>query len=115
MADLSTVYTFYTNRDAHAAFLHRVQAAVVKAALDVRNEQEPDPMTEAFRARQRWAIEALASPTYKASAMLPGLAVKANDAGLISEAGEISATDAQIRTTVAALVDEYSDYVPAAA
>lgn len=112
MADLSTVYTFFQNADAHSAFLHRVEAAVVETALDVRNVAEPSPMTAVYRSRQRWAVSALANPVQAAKVMLPGLAVTANDAGLISEAGEIDGTDAQIRSTVAGLVDEYSDYVP---
>jgi hypothetical protein len=115
MATLSTVYTFFVNKDAHAAFLHRVEAAIVKAALDVRNEEEPEPMTESFRSRQRWAVLALAGPTLAARAMLPALAILANNAELISEAGEITATDSQIESTVASLVDECSDYIPESA
>lgn len=115
MADLITVYTFFQNADSHAEFLHRVEAAVVEAALDVRVETEPSPMTETFRARQRWAVRALSGPTMEAKRMLPGLAIKANDAELISEVGVLSATDTQIRSTVAGLVDDYSDYVPESA
>lgn len=61
MADLSTVRTFFDNADAHSAFLHRVEAAVVETALDVRGEAAPSPMTEVYRSRQRWAVSALAN------------------------------------------------------
>ena len=115
MADLITVWGFFDNSDAYSEFLHKVAAAVAETALDVRGEAEPDPMTESFRSRQRWAVAALGDPMGKSQDMLPALAVKANDASLLSEEGEISATDAQIRTTVAGLVDELSDYVPEAA
>jgi hypothetical protein len=114
-ADLVTVYTFFRNADAYAAFLQRVTAAVVEAALDVRAESEPSPMTEAFRSRQRWAVSALQRPVETGRVMLPSLAVIANNAGLLSDEGEIDATDAQIRSSVAGLVDEMSDYVPEAA
>lgn len=118
MADLSTVYTFSQNADAHADFLHRVEAAIVDVALDVRAEPEPDPMTETHRSRQRWAVSALANPVQAAKTMLPGLAIIANLLNLISSAGVIDATDQQITTALTSaeydLVDKYSDYVPAA-
>ena len=115
MADLQTVRTFFDNPDAYSAFLHRVEAALVEEALNVRAEEEPSPMNELFRARQLLAINALNQPARWARVFLPALAVKANDAGLLSEQGNITATDAQIRATVAGLFSPYCDYVPASA
>ena len=115
MADLSTVFGFFENADAYSAFMQRVAAAVVETALEVRIEQEPSPMTEVFCSRQRWAVAALARPMVAAKAMLPALAVMANEAGLLSEGGVIDATDGQIRSSVSGLVPEMSDYVPEAA
>lgn len=112
MADLATVRAFFDNADAYSAFLHRVEAAVVETALAIRAEEEPDPMTELFRARQRLAISALALPPSYARTFLPALAVKANGAGLMDEQGNITASDAQIRASVADLFAPYSNYVP---
>ena len=114
MANLATIRTFFENADAYSAFLHRVEAAIVETALAVRAEEEPDPMTALFVARQNWALYALNHPQATARTLLPGLAVKANDAGLLSDAGVIDATDAQIRSTVSGLVNVYCNYVPEA-
>jgi hypothetical protein len=112
MADLATVRTFFDNADAYSSFLHRVEAAVVEAALDIRAEEEPDPMTGLFQARQQLALQVLTAPSTNAKRFLPALAIKANAAGLMSESGEISATDEQIRSVVADLFAPYSNYVP---
>jgi hypothetical protein len=118
MADLSHVQTFWQNADAHAAFLHRVTAALVKKALDVRVEDTPDPVTGAWVARQQWAAGVLSGPTgalNKARQMLPALAVKANDAGLLGEDGSITATDQQITGILDDdWVDLFAGYIPEA-
>ena len=114
MADLSTVYTFYNNKDAHAAFLQRLQAALVQKALEVRAEIEPDPMTPQFIARQGWARDVLYHPSFWGERMLPALAVKANDLGRIDDNGEIDASDAEIRGALANLIGPYSEYLPEA-
>lgn len=113
MADLITIRAFFDNADAYSPFLHRVEAAVVETALAVRTETPPNPVTQLFADRQTWAQAALRFPQSTAKTLLPALAVKANDTGLLSDTGQITATDAQIRATVAALVTAYSDYVPA--
>ncbi len=113
MADLSTIYTFFNNADAHAAFLHRIQTALVETALAVRAENEPDPKTDRFAARQRWARDALLNPIHVAHRLLPAIAVKANDAGRIDEQGNVTASDNEIRATVLSLVDTFADYVSA--
>jgi hypothetical protein len=115
MADLITIRNFFDNADAHSAFLHRVAAAIIESALAIRGEEEPDPMTQLFVDRQLWAVSALQAPVSTARLMLPALAVKANDAGLLSDAGEISATDAQIRSAAAGLVNACCSYVPSLA
>jgi hypothetical protein len=119
MADLANVWNFYDNADAYAAFLHRVEAAVVEKAVALREEDEPSPVTEAWIARQQWAVSVLSGPShaaYQAKAMLPALAIKANDAGLLSDTGVITATDNQIRATIDdAFVDLHAGYVPEAA
>lgn len=114
MADLANVWTFYENHDAHSDFLHRVAAATIETALTIREETPPEPVTGLWAARQAWAACSLGDPLGAASNMLPGLAVKANDAGLLSEDGEITATDSQIRSTVAGIIDTYSGYFPPA-
>jgi len=111
-ADLLTARTFFSNADAYSQFLHRVETALCEAALAIRAEAEPDPVTALHIARQNYAIQVLTSPTDAARRMLPGLVIAANDAGLLSEAGAIDATDAQIRTKVADLITAYSAYVP---
>jgi hypothetical protein len=111
-ASLSTVYTFFQNADAYASFLHRVEAAVVAVALNIRGEQEPSPVTPLFRARQLWALDALARPTLVARGLLPALATLANDAGLLSTQGVINATDEQILNTLPGLVVKVCNYVP---
>ena len=120
-ADLLTARTFFSNAacpgalsgDAYSEFLHRVETALCETALDIRAEAEPDPVTAIHVARQQYAIQVLSSPTDAARRMLPGLVIAANEAGLLSEAGVIDATDAQIRAKVVDLVNAYSGYVPA--
>jgi hypothetical protein len=118
MADLANVWNFYDNPDAYAAFLHRVEAAVVEKAVALREEAEPSPVTHDWRARQEWATSVLGGPHHVAAAakaMLPALAVKANAAGLLSDTGVITATDNQIRATLDDdFVDLHAGYVPAA-
>ena len=118
MADLANVWNFYDNADAYAAFLHRVEAAIVAKAIALREEAAPSPVTEAWRARQSWACDVLSGPSTaaaKARAMLPALAVKANSAGLISDQGEIDATDAQITATIDDdFVDLHAAFIPEA-
>ena len=116
MADLLNVWTFFDNADQYAEFLHRVSAALVETALDVRDEEAPDPVTGGYAARQAWAVAALGGPDGAQAAavgMLPALAVKANDGGLLDDEGNLTATDQQIRTTVAALVDALAGYYAA--
>ena len=117
-ADLMNLTVFFENADAHAAFLHRITAAVVEKASALREEEAPDPVTELWRARQEWALAALtgiSGATTAARAMLPGLAVKANDAGFLSDTGTIDVTDTQIRAVITdAFVDLYAGYIPPA-
>ena len=116
MADLSTVHLFFNNADAYSAFLARVETAIVEKAVELRGEAEPSPVTGAWAARQAWAVSVFANTASlqaRARAMLPAMAVKANDADLIDDNGEIDATDAQIRATITdAFVDLHSGYVP---
>ena len=115
-ADLLYLTNFFENADAHAAFLHRVTAAIVEKAAALRAEDPPNPVTEAWQARQRWALSALSGipgATAAARAMLPGLAVKANDSGYLTPAGVIDVTDSQIRAVLSdAFVDLYAGHVP---
>jgi hypothetical protein len=115
-ADLMNLTTFFENADAHAAFLHRITAAVVEKAAALRAETPPDPVTDAWRARQQWAHNTLAGisgATAAARAMLPGLAVRANDAGFLTAAGTIDVTDTQIRAVLDDdFVDLYAAYIP---
>ena len=102
-ANLENIWLFFDNADAYNPFLHRVEAALVEKALALRGETAPDPVTGAWAARQTWASIVLSSPgalRAKARAMLPALAVRANDAGLLSDQGTITATDTQIRATI---------------
>jgi hypothetical protein len=117
MPELADVQTFWQNADAHAAFLHRVAAAIVERAVAIRQEDPPDPVTAQWRARQQWARSALSGADgalAKARQMLPALAVEANDSGLLSETGEVDAADAQIRNIVGddAWLDTFTDYIP---
>ena len=116
MADLSTVHLFFNNADAYAMFLARVEAAIVEKAIAVRGEAEPAPVTGAWAARQAWAVSVFASTDSlqaRARAMLPALAVKANDAGLIDDDGFVDATDTQIRVSIDDdFVDWHAGYVP---
>ena len=118
MADLANVWKFYDNADAYTDFLHRVEAAIVQKAVALREEAAPSPVTEVWRARQDWAVQVLNGPAgaaAKAKAMLPALAVKANSAGLISDQGEIDATDAQITATIDDdFVDLHAAFIPEA-
>ncbi len=116
MADLANVWNFYDNPDAYAAFLHRVEAAIVEKAMDLRDEAAPNPVTAQWAARQDWAVSVLSGAAHaaaEAKAMLPGLAVKANNAGLLSEDGVLTATDAQIIATIDDdFIDLHAGYVP---
>ena len=111
--NLANVFTFFTNRDQHAAFRERVAAAIQEWAIDARAEAAPSPVTGEWAARQRWADWALKNPMQATDQMLPGLVVVANNAGLISADGILTATDQQIRATVGdSFVDRYAGYVP---
>lgn len=117
MADLATVKVFFENADAHNAFKARAAAALAEWAIAERGETAPSPVTDIWVARQEYARSVLgggaAGVMRVAESMLPALAVKANDAGLLAEDGEISATDTQIRGTVDdAFVDLFADNVP---
>ena len=117
-ADLMNLTLFFENADAHATFLHRVTAAVVEKAAELRAENPPEPVTEAWRTRQQWALAALSGipgATAAARTMLPGLAVKANDAGFLTANGTIDVTDTQIRAVLDdTFVDLYAGYIPPA-
>ncbi len=117
-ASLENVQMFWRNADAHAVFLHRVAAAIVEAAKDLRQQDPPNPITAGWQARQHWATAALngaPGALLKARQMLPALAVTANDAGLLSEDGTITATDNQIRNILSATwIDMFTGYVPEA-
>ena len=112
MADLQAVMTFINNADAHLVFVDRVTVAVYEEALTLR-ETPAVPMTDEGYAAQEWALRVFGNPRVEALRMLPALTIKANDAALIDAQGEIDVTDAQVRSTVAALVGEYSTYIPA--
>jgi hypothetical protein len=111
-ADLSNLYKFMTSGDHHAAFLHRVAAALQEWAMDARTESSGDAQ---WVERQEWAVWALKNPLAAATQILPGLATIANDAGFIAADGSIDASDSQIRAAITdALVDRYAGYVPPA-
>ena len=118
-ADLMNLTIFFENADAHGAFLHRVTAAVVEKATALRAETPPNPVTELWRARQSWALNALtgiSGALAAARAMLPGLAVKANEAGFLTAGGVIDVTDTQIRAVIDDdFVDVYAGHIPDAA
>jgi hypothetical protein len=115
-ASLETLWTFTTNADAHATFLHRVAAAIVEWAVVERESDTPSLVTPLWVARQEWVVWALKNPLAAATQILPSLAIKANAAALISDAGIITASDAQIRSVINdALIDLYAGYVPPAA
>jgi hypothetical protein len=111
----ATVQLFFSNADAHAAFLSRVTARLVEWAIAAREAAPPDPVTEAYAARMNFANAILAGQAgavAKGRAILPALAVKANAADLIDEDGYITATDAQILATVDdAFIDLHSGYI----
>jgi hypothetical protein len=114
----ATVETFFRNADAHSAFLARVTARLVEWAVSTRAACPASP-TGAEYSRQAFAVQVLqgqAQALARARALLPALAVKANDAGLIAEDGTITATDAQITATVDDdFVDLHAGYIPEAA
>ena len=116
MASLAHVQTFWDNADAHTAFLARVAAAIVETATSLRQEAAPNPVTADWQARQQWAVYTLhgaPGALSRARLMLPALAVTANDAGLLSEDGEITATDNQIRGILTdTWIDMFTEYVP---
>jgi hypothetical protein len=112
MAALDGVYTFFENADAHASFLHRVEVALYEKALDLRENPPASPLAAVDTARQLWAMRILDNPIVEARRFLPGMSIKANNAGFINDQGVLTATDAQIRTTVAALITVYSGYIP---
>ena len=111
----ATVETFFSNRDAHAAFLARVAARLVEWAV-VEREAIPPAPTALEVARQQFAVAVLSGvdgAMGQARRLLPELAIKANAAGLIDANGNITATDAQIAATVVdALIDLHAGYVP---
>lgn len=115
---LETVKRFFENADAYAGFLARVEAAIVAKAMALREAAAPSPVTAAWVARQNWAVSVLsgaASVERQARAMLPALAVKANNAGLLVEDGTITATDQQIVVTIDDdFIDVHAGYVPEA-
>lgn len=115
-ASLANVQTFWDNADAHSAFLARVAAAIVEAAIQIRQGSLPSPITEDWRYRQYWAnavLRGAPGALDKAREMLPALAVKANDAGLLDESGNLDATDAQIRNILSSSwIDIFTGYVP---
>lgn len=111
MADLATVHLFSSSADAHADFLARVRVALFEEAVSTRETIPASPTAEEV-ALQEFAIRIFNDPVEEAKRMLPALAVKANNAGLIANDGTISATDAQVRSTVAGLMTEFSRYVP---
>jgi hypothetical protein len=112
----ATVELFFRNADAHAAFLARVTARLVEWAIAAREAEPPDPVTGAYAARQDFACQVLRgkdAALAKGRAILPALAIKANDAGLIDEDGTITATDAQILNTIDdAFIDLHAGYIP---
>ena len=114
---LATVKLFFSNADAYSDFLARVEAAIVAKALELRAEEAPGTITGEWTARQTWAVAVLSGPAQTAQEardLLPSLAVKANDAGLIQEDGTIEATDAQIIATIDdAFIDLHAGYIPA--
>ena len=113
---LETVKTFFDNADAYSGFLSRVEAAIVAKAIDLRGETVPAEGVDLWVARQNWAVSVLGGAgqvAAKARAMLPALATKANEAGLLANDGTISATDAQIVATINDdFVDLHAGYVP---
>ncbi len=119
MAQVYEIVTrFFQNDASHEQFLRRVSARLVEWAVDER-ENIPASPTGAEVARQEFAVQVLTGAegaVAQARKMLPALAIKANDAGLIDQGGSIEATDAQIRATVDdELVELHAGYVPDAA
>jgi hypothetical protein len=112
----ATVQLFFSNADAHAAFLARVTARLVEWAVAAREAAPPDPVTPAYTARMTFARSVLGgkdAAIAKARVLLPALAIRANAAGLIDEDGNITATDTQIQATVDdAFVDLHTSYIP---
>jgi hypothetical protein len=112
MASLQIVNGFIESRDAHAVFLKRVTTAILREAVELRENIPASPASAQDVARQRWAQRAIVSPGVEAARMLPVLALKANDVGFLNDQGVVTATDNQIQTVVGNLVDVFSDYVP---
>ena len=110
MASLKMVDEFVREPDLHSEFITQVSAALVEEALDIR-QNPANPMDAEGSSLQSWAVRVLPNPRAEAVRMLPTLAVMANNAGLISEEGVVSATDAQIRTTVGNLSAIFSGYI----
>jgi hypothetical protein len=114
----ATVHLFFSNADAHAAFLARVAARLIEWAIEEREKIPASPDAQQV-ARQSFAVAVLsgqAGATVKAGQLLPALAVKANDAGLIAADGTIEATDQQIAAVISdSLVDLHTTYIPEAA
>jgi hypothetical protein len=112
-----TVELFFRNVDAHAVFLARVTARLVEWAIAARQAAPPDPVTEAYAARMRYAAVVLSGQPEaiaKARALLPALAVVANAAGLLDEEGLIHVSDAHILATIDDdFIDLNTDYIPA--
>ena len=110
MADLKKTWLFSRKSEKHADFQARVETALVEVALNIR-QNPANPMTNEGRTLQSWAVRVLPDPEREAVRMMPTLSVMANDAGLIDNNGNITATDTQIRNTVLALAPVFSGYI----
>lgn len=113
-----SVYQFFDNADAYAAFLQRTAVALLAKASALRDEDPPSPVTSAWVYRQNWALTILASqaaPLAQAARILPGLVLLANAAGYLDDNDLSDVTDTQILNALSdGFVDRYAGYVPAA-
>jgi len=103
---LESLYLIGESRDQHGELLRRVAAAIVEESLSIiENGAET-------ASRKTWAYRAVQAPLDTAETMLYPLLVKANESNLLDEL-PVAATDAQVRSTVAGLVDVYAEILAA--
>lgn len=110
MADLQTVSIFSQNKDANEGLRQRATVAMLEHAINMRAGMAPS-LSSKEAAEQQLAIDFLHNPQPYMSRFMMMFAIKANDAGLIDDAGIIIATDAQIRSICSQVYAVFCSFV----